>query len=56
MNAPRYYTAMQAAEALFTSEGAVRQMIRRGQLPVVRVGRAVRILREALHDTLRQRY
>lgn len=41
MNEPTYHTAMQAAQLLHTTEGPVRQMIREGRLPVVRVGRAV---------------
>lgn len=53
---PRYYSAMQAAELLFTTEGSVRQMIKRGTLDAIRVGRAVRIPREAVQEALRRRY
>jgi excisionase family DNA binding protein len=53
---PRYFTCQQVAELLYSSEGAVRQMIRRGRLPVVRDGRAVRIPREAVQAVLRERF
>ncbi len=55
MNEPTYYTPMQAAQLLFSTEGAVRQMIRRGQLQAIRVGRAVRIPRDALQTAVRHR-
>ena len=39
----------------YITEGAVRQMIRRGQLLAIRVGPAVRIPRDVLETAVRQR-
>lgn len=43
MSKPEYITQAQAAELLGVHEDTVRAAIRRGDLPVVRLGRAVRI-------------
>lgn len=45
---PCLYTVNEAADFLRVSSGACRQMIQRGQLAAVRIGRRVRIRREDL--------
>jgi excisionase family DNA binding protein len=49
------YTVREASRALGTSEAAVRSMIARRQLPVVRFGRRIFILRADVEHILRLR-
>jgi excisionase family DNA binding protein len=45
-------TAAEVAEILNVSTRSVRRLIKDGKLPIVRVGRAVRILPEALETLI----
>lgn len=47
---PRLMTKKQAARFLGRTESSISHLIHRGQLPVVRHGRSVRLDREALHQ------
>lgn len=48
-------TIPEAAEALRLGVSTVKLMVRRGELPVVRCGRAVRVPRTALREWVAQR-
>ena len=45
---PLLLTIVRSAEVLDVSESTVHRMVKRGQLPTVRVGRSVRIPRHAV--------
>jgi len=51
---PTLYTVKKAGEILCYSAGHVRRLIREGKLRAVRIGRAVRVSREALRELMRQ--
>ncbi|KAA2267198.1 helix-turn-helix domain-containing protein [Solihabitans fulvus] len=48
MDQPQLLAALEAAECLSVSEVTVRRAIRSGELPCIRIGRAVRISVEDL--------
>jgi excisionase family DNA binding protein len=52
---PDAYTRQQVCERLQISLATLERLIRRGELPVVRVGRRVLIRRRSLEAFLRQR-
>lgn len=47
-----FYTVADLAEMLQVQEITIRRMIRRGQIPVHKIGRAFRILRSDVEDFL----
>lgn len=47
---PVYFTVQQVADALQVNRKTVREMVARGELPCVRVGRSLRIPRSALDN------
>jgi len=53
MSHERFYTVQQVATLLQVSESTIKRLIRSRQLPVVRVGKSVRIAQSDLEKYLR---
>lgn len=46
----KFYTVAEVADVLRLSQHRIYEIVRLGQLPSVRIGRQVRIERQAFHD------
>jgi excisionase family DNA binding protein len=53
---PDFFTVEDVAYLTKTSKDAVYKMIREGQLPAVKIGGSVRVLREVYYQTIAKAY